>query len=90
VVVVVGAVVVGVGLEGPEELGVLVVVVDGVVVVVVDSVVLVVVGGTVVGTELAGFAVPARYATSSADTNPEPKRRAWVRRRARAKRRSRC
>lgn len=47
-------------------------------------------GTVVVGTVLTGLALPARYVTSSADTSPEPRRRAWVIRRARAKRRSRC
>ena len=42
------------------------------------------------GVELTTLVAPAKYVTSRADASPEPKRRTWVRRRARAKRRSRC
>ena len=108
---VVGVVVVGAGLvvvvpdepEESDELLVVVGVVTGTVVgVVTDPVVGVVVGvssdseellvvvGTVVGRMTAGLAAPARYTTSAAETTPEPTRRVWVSRRTRANRRSRC
>jgi hypothetical protein len=100
---VVGVVVVGAGLvvvvpDEPEESDELLVVVgvvtETVVGVVVgvssDSEELLVVVGTVVGTMTAGLAAPARYTTSAAETTPEPTRRVWVSRRTRANRRSRC
>ncbi len=100
---VVGVVVVGAGLvvvvpdepEESDELLVVVGVVTGTVVGVVvgvssDSEELLVVVGTVVGTMTAGLAAPARYTTSAAETTPEPTRRVWVSRRTRANRRSRC
>lgn len=67
--------------------------VEGVVVVGVSSDVvdvLLVVEGTVVGVETMGFAAPAKYTTATPESTPEPRRRAWVRRRTRANRRSRC
>jgi hypothetical protein len=42
------------------------------------------------GVELMILLAPARYMTSTTDVTPEPSRRVWVRRRARANRRSRC
>lgn len=81
VVVVTGTVV------GVVDVGVVVVGVSS------DSDELLVVVGTVVGVVGAvtmGFVAPARYATRSTETTPEPTRRVWVSLRTRANRRSRC
>jgi hypothetical protein len=88
--VVVGALVAGVV---PPDLPDVVVVVFGVVVV--DDVVVLEAGELLVvvvgeGTMTAGLAAPARYTTARAETTPEPTKRAWVSRRTRANRRSRC
>jgi hypothetical protein len=86
-----------VGVEVPPEV---VVVVEGVVVVALSSDdvepssefvdVLVVVEGTVAGVVVTGFAAPAKYITATPEMTPEPTSTAWVSRRTRAKRRSRC
>ena len=84
-----------VGVEAPPEL----VVVEGVVVVALSSddvepssefVAGVVVEGTVAGVVVTGFAEPAKYITATPEMTPEPTSSAWVSRRTRAKRRSRC
>ena len=101
VVVAVTGFVVGVEVS-PEPVVVVegVVVVDGVVVVALSSDdvepssefvdVLVVVEGTVTGVVVTGFAAPAKYITATPEMTPEPTSSAWVSRRTRAKRRSRC
>ena|GEM_PF-1524094 len=50
----------------------------------------VVVEGTVTGVVVTGFAEPAKYITATPEMTPEPTSSAWVSRRTRAKRRSRC
>ncbi len=55
-----------------------------------DVEVLPVVEGTVAGVVATGFAAPAKYITVSPESAAEPTRRAWVIRRTRANRRSRC
>jgi hypothetical protein len=97
---VVGVVVVTGFVVGVEVLPDVVVVGDGTVVVALSSdddepspesvEVLVVVEGTVTGVVVAGFAAPAKYITATPEMTPEPTRSAWVSRRTRAKRRSRC
>lgn len=92
VVVGLGRVVVVVALEPP------VVVVVGVVVVVVDVVVdagsvvvvVVVVAGAATGINSGGLASLAMKPTSAPETMPEPTKMVWLKRRTRARRRSRC